>query len=256
MFAAPTQAQPAPTDSGAGKKPGAAASAITLPAQVLPYQSAILTAKVAGYLKTIKVDKGDTVKAGDLIADIEVPELLADRTQFKAQMDVAKAEYNRVQQAIKTAPDLVTPQSVDEARGKLQVAEAQLSRVDTLLRYARITAPFSGTIVARYVDPGAFIPVASSSAQQSAAVVSLMDFSKVRIQIPVPGNEASSVTKGTPAVITIQGLPGKRFSAAITRVSYAVDQSSQTMLAEIEMPNPGGLLRPGMYATVQLGVKP
>lgn len=256
MVAAPAQAQPAPTDSGTGKRPGAAASAITLPAQVLPYQSAILTAKVAGYLKTIKVDKGDTVKAGDLIADIEVPELLADRTQFKAQVDVAKAEYNRVQQAIKTAPDLVTPQSVDEARGKFQIAEAQLSRVDTLLRYARITAPFSGTIVARYVDPGAFIPVASSSAQQNAAVVSLMDFSKVRIQIPVPGNEASSVIKGTPAIITIKGLPAKQFSAAITRVSYAVDQTSQTMLAEIEMPNPGGLLRPGMYATVQLGAKP
>ena len=88
----------------------------------------------AGYLKTIKVDKGDTVKAGHLIADIEVPELLADRTQFKAQMDVAKAEYNRVQQAIKTAPDLVTPQSVDEARGKLLVAGHRT-------RYAR-AAPY------------------------------------------------------------------------------------------------------------------
>jgi membrane fusion protein (multidrug efflux system) len=86
--------------------------------------------------------------------------------------------------------------------------------------------------------------------------VSLMDFSRVRIQIPVPGNEAPSVIKGTPAVITVKGLPGKQFSATITRVSYAVDQSSQTMLAEIEMPNPGGLLRPGMYATIQLGGRP
>jgi membrane fusion protein (multidrug efflux system) len=234
----------------------AAAQSITLPAQIMPYQSAILTAKVAGYLKTIRVDKGDVVKAGELIADIEVPELLADRAQFKAQVDVAKSEYSRVELAIKTAPDLVTPQSVDEARGKLQVAQAQLDRTDTLLRYARITAPFSGTIVARYVDPGAYIPVASSSAQQNAAVVSLMDFSRVRIQVPVPENVAAKITKGTPAIVTVKSLATKQFQASVTRVSYAIDQNSQTMLAEIEMANPGGLLRPGMYATVRLTVKP
>src|SRR5207302_7452124 len=103
----------------------------------------------------------------------------------------------------------VTPQSVDEARGKLQVAQAQLDRIDTLLRYARITAPFSGTIVARYVDPGAYIPVATNSTQQNAAVVSLMDFSRVRIQIPVPENQTARVTKGTPAVISVKSLPGR-----------------------------------------------
>ena len=257
IFAMPIAAEGQPVTSVGGPRAGSGVSAqsITLPAQILPYQAAILTAKVAGYVKTMKVDKGDVVKAGDLIADIEVPELVADRMQYQAQMTVAKAEYDRIQQAIKTAPDLVTPESVDEARGKLQVAQAQLDRVDTLLRYARITAPFSGTIVARYVDPGAYIPVATSSTQQNAAVVSLMDFSRVRIQIPVPANETSGVTKGTPAVITINGLSGKQFRAPVTRVSYAVDQSSQTMLAEIELANPGGILRPGMYATVQLMVK-
>ncbi len=248
----------AQAQSPAGVSPPAAAAAqsITLPAQILPYQSAILTAKVAGYLRSIRVDKGDVVKAGELIADIEVPELLADRTQYKAQLDVARSEYDRVQQAIKTAPDLVTPQSVDEARGKLQVAQAQLDRTDTLLRYARITAPFSGTIVARYVDPGAYIPVASSSAQQSAAVVSLMDFSRVRVQIPIPENVAAKITKGTPAVITLKSAGSKPISASVTRVSYAIDQNSQTLLAEIEVANPGGILRPGMYATVRLTVKP
>jgi membrane fusion protein (multidrug efflux system) len=248
----------AQAQSPAGVTPSAAAVAqsVTLPAQILPYQSAILTAKVAGYLRAIRVDKGDVVKAGELIADIEVPELLADRTQYKAQLDVAQSEYNRVQQAIKTAPDLVTPQSVDEARGKLQVAQAQLDRTDTLLRYARITAPFSGTIVARYVDPGAYIPVASSSAQQSAAVVSLMDFSRVRVQIPIPENVAAKITRGTPAVITLKSAGSKPIPASVTRVSYAIDQSSQTMLAEIEIANPGGILRPGMYATVRLTVKP
>ncbi len=227
---------------------------ITLPAQIKAYQEATLTAKVAGYLKAIPVDKGDRVKAGDLIADIEVPELVADRAQYQAQVEVARLDYDRMQQAIKSAPDLVTPENVDEARGKFQVAQAQLERINTLLRYARITAPFSGTITARYVDPGAFIPVPSNSDQKSAAVVSLMNFSRVRVQIPVPEDEALAVTKDTPVTFTVQSLPGRTFRATITRVSYALDQGTKTMLAEIEMDNPSGLLRPGMYATVQLQV--
>src|SRR5690348_7569294 len=133
-----------------------ASGTVTLPAQIKAYQEATLTAKVAGYLRAIPVDKGDRVKAGELIADIEVPELVADRAQYQAQVEVARLDFDRMQQAIKSAPDLVTPQNLDAARGKLQVAQAQLDRINTLLHYARITAPFSGTITARYVDPGAF----------------------------------------------------------------------------------------------------
>ena len=225
---------------------------ITLPAQIKAFQEATLTAKVAGYVRALPVDKGDRVKEGDLIADIEVPELLADRAQYEAQVEVAKLDFDRMQQAIKSAPDLVTPQILDQARGRLKVAQAQLDRVNTLLRYARITAPFSGTITARYVDPGAFIPVPSNSDQKGAAVVSLMNFSQVRVQIPVPEDDALEIVKGTPVAFTVQSLPKQQFRATVTRISYALDQGSKTMLAEIDMPNPGDLLRPGMYATAQL----
>jgi RND family efflux transporter MFP subunit len=238
-----------------GQQPSRAGGIITLPAQIKAYQEAVLTAKVAGYLRAIPVDKGDRVKAGDLIADIEVPELMADRAQYKAQVDVARADYDRMQRAIKSAPDLVTPELLDQAKGKLEVARAQLDRVNTLLRYARITAPFSGTVTARYVDPGAFIPVPSSSDQRSAAVISLMNFSRVRVQIPVPEDEALAVAKDTPATFTVQSLPGRTFRATISRVSYALDQGTKTMLAEIDMDNPGAVLRPGMYATVQLHIQ-
>lgn len=230
-----------------------APAAITLPGEVRAYQQATLTAKVAGYLKSLPVDRGDTVRAGQLIADIEVPELTADRAQYKAQLDVASANFNRVQQASKSAPDLVTVEALDEARGKMQVAQAQLDRVDTLLRYARITAPFAGIITARYVDPGAFIPVPTSADQKSAAIVTLMDFRKVRIQVPVPEDDAFAVIKGMPASFTVEGLPHKVFQASVTRISYALDQGSKTMTAEIEFDNPDGVLRPGMYAKVQLG---
>src|SRR2546421_902083 len=95
---------------------------ITLPAEIRPYQQATLYAKVAGYLKTINVDKGDQVKPGDVIADIEVPEMLADLTRYKVEREVAELDYKRLSDSFKRAPDLVIPQTVDNAKGKLDVA--------------------------------------------------------------------------------------------------------------------------------------
>jgi membrane fusion protein (multidrug efflux system) len=250
----PSHAAPGSTNVSQSAAPGETAptAPLVLPGEVLAYQSAVLTAKVAGYLKNIPVDKGDKVKAGDLIADIEVPELLADRVQYRAQVDVAQREFDRMQQASKTAPDLVTPDALDNARGRLEVAQAQLDRVSALLGYARITAPFSGTITARYVDPGAFIPVPSQSSQQGAGIVTLMDFSRVRIQMGVPEGDAYRIRPGCPVAFTAVAAPGKRFTATITRISYALDRSVRTMLAEVDMENPGSVLQPGMYLTVEV----
>jgi RND family efflux transporter MFP subunit len=237
---------------GKAEPAGGAPAAIVLPAEVVAYQSALLTAKVAGYLKRITVDKGDKVKAGELIAELEVPELLADRIRDRAQVDVARRVYDRVRKAARTAPDLVTPDTLDSARGQLEVAQAVLDRVQALLGYARITAPFSGTVTARYVDPGAFIPVPTGGNQQGAAIVNLMDFSRVRIQVWVPEASAHWVRPGCRAVFTPTGSPGKRIGAVVTRVSYALERQAHTMLAEIDMTNPGGVLLPGMYLSVRL----
>lgn len=249
-----SHAAPGSTNVSQSASPSAVAPAapLVLPGEVLAYQSAVLTAKVAGYLKNIPVDKGDKVKAGDLIADIEVPELLADRVQFRAQVDVGRREFDRMQQAAKTAPDLVTPDALDNARGRLEVAQAQLDRINALLSYARITAPFSGTITARYVDPGAFIPVPSQSSQLNTGIVTLMDFSRVRIQVGVPEGDAYRIRPSCPVAFTAAAVPGKRFTASITRISYALDRSVRTMLAEVDMENPGSVLQPGMYLTVEV----
>jgi RND family efflux transporter MFP subunit len=256
ITAGPLQAADSPASAVSLDTNKNAAGTLVLPGEVVAYQSALLTAKVAGYLKSIPVDKGDKVHAGDLIADIEVPELLADRVQYLAQVDVARREYERMQQAAKTAPDLVTPDNLDNARGRLEVAQAQLDRVDALLGYAKIRAPFTGTVTARYVDSGAFIPVPSQSSQQSAAIITLMDFSRVRIQIWVPGSVAFRIRPGCQAVFSAVGLPDRRFTASITRVSYALERSVRTMLAEIDMENPGEILQPGMYLSVRLSPEP
>ena len=131
---------------------------VTLPGNVTAYQEATLYAKVAGYLKTINVDKGDSVKEGDTLAEIEAPEMLADLVKARAEAEAAQLDYKRVTEAQKKASDLVMPQTVDGVRAKSGIAVAGVQRVETLLSYAKLTAPFSGVITKRWVDPGALIP--------------------------------------------------------------------------------------------------
>jgi membrane fusion protein (multidrug efflux system) len=229
---------------------------ITLPGEIKAYQEATLYAKVAGYLKTIRVDKGDQVKEGTLVAEIEVPELIAEQAKHKAEVDVASIDFKRLSESQKKAPDLVVPQTVDDARGRLDVAKANLEGTETLLNYTKIVAPFSGIITRRMVDPGAFIPAATASSMpQSAALVTLTDFNRIRLQVAVPEVEASLVSLNQPVKFTVDGLPGKNFEGKVTRFSYALDQASKTMLAEIELPNPKLELRPGMYATTKIGIE-
>jgi membrane fusion protein, multidrug efflux system len=228
----------------------------TLPGSIRARQQAMLYAKVAGYLKSISVDRGDHVKAGQVLAEIEVPELLADLARYKAELKVADIESRRTAEAQKKASDLVTPQSVDSALGRLEIAQSNLERVETLLRYSKLVAPFDGVVTTRHVDPGAFIPVATSgSAAGNAAIVMLMDFSTVRVQVAVPELEASLLREGQPVKVTTEGLPGKFFEGKVSRISYALDELSRTMLVEADLPNPQLLLRPGMYATVRIGIE-
>jgi membrane fusion protein (multidrug efflux system) len=229
---------------------------VTLPGTIRANQQATLYAKVPGYLKSLAVDKGDSVRAGQALGEIEVPELLADLAKYKAEVKVAERDHQRVSAAVEKAPDLVTPQSVDDALGRYEIAKANLERTETLLAYSRLTAPFNGVVTMRYVDPGAFIPAATSgSAAQTAAVITLMDFDIVRAQVALPEVEASLAREGQPVKVGVEGLPGRIFDCKVSRISYALDDASRTMLIEADLPNPQHDLRPGMYATVRVGVE-
>lgn len=237
-------------------KTGEIVRRVTLPGNVMAYQQATLYAKVAGYLKSIAVDKGDKVQAGDVLAEIEAPEMLADLVKEKAEAEAAQIDFRRVSDAQHKASDLVMPQTVDAAKAKADVARAGLQRTQTLLDYAKITAPFSGVITKRWADPGALIPAAtSSSTAKSAAVVTLMDFSTVRIDVAIPDTEAPLVKKDLPVKVTVDELPGRTFEGTITRFSYALDESTKTMATEIDIQNPDLALRPGMWASVQIDLE-
>jgi membrane fusion protein (multidrug efflux system) len=238
-------------------KHGEIARSVTLPSfRILAYQEATLYAKVSGYLKTLTVDKGDSVTQGQLLAEIEVPELLADQAQYQAESTVARTNYERMAEARQKAPDLVIPQTVDDLRGQWEVAQAKLQRTETLLQYAQIAAPFAGVVTARFVDPGAFIPAATAgSTPRSAAMLTLMDYSRVRVQVFVPEAEVPFITNGVPVKLTLEELPGRTFPGTVTRFAHALDEATKTMLTEIEMPNPTRELRPGAYASVQFEVQ-
>ena len=237
-------------------KKGEIVRRVTLPGNVMAYQEATLYAKVAGYLKMIAVDKGDNVKTGDVLAEIEAPEMVADLVKEKAEAEAAAMDFRRVSEAQRKASDLVTPQTMDTAKAKADVARAGVQRIETLLAYAKITAPFAGVITKRWADRGALIPAAtSSSAAKSAAVVTLMDFSTVRVDVAVPDTEAPLVKKDLPVKVTVNELPGRNFGGTITRFAYALDESTKTMATEIEIANPDLALRPGMWANVQIDLQ-
>jgi membrane fusion protein, multidrug efflux system len=229
---------------------------LALVGSVRAEQEATLYSKVGGYLKAIYVDRGDLVRRGQLLAEVEVPELLAERERAQAEVEVAEAEHKRLAEARDTAPDLVTPQAVDAAEGRRAVARANLKRIQTLLGYARLTAPFAGMVTKRWVDVGAFVPAAtSSSAAKTSAVLTLMDLGRVRIDAAVPESEVPSVRKGLPAEVSAAELPGRSFPGSVTRIAYALDDATRTMAIEIELPNADHALRPGMYVQVQLAVE-
>lgn len=236
-------------------KRGPITRSVTLPAVIRADQHVTLYAKVAGYLKFIKVDRGDSVKEGDLLAEVEAPELLADQAKYQAEVEVTKTDYQRLTEAQKKAPDLVVPLTVDTAKGKYEMALASFKRNETLLAYAKIIAPFSGTITKRWVDVGALIPAATaSSSPQNAAVVTLVDNSKVRIEVAVPSAEAPIVKKDLEVEVRVDELPGKVFKGKVSRFADALDEATQTMASEIELPNPTRELRAGMFATVKLSI--
>lgn len=229
---------------------------ITVPGEVKAYQQATLCAKVGGYIQSVSADIGDEVKEGAVLAEIEAPELLAERDKLKAELDVAQIDYDRTSTAVKKAPDLVVAQTLDAAKGRLDVAKAGTSKNETLLEYAKVKAPFAGIITRRWVDKGAFVPAATNNgATQQAGLFVLVDVSKVRLQAALPEYESALAAKDKAVKFSVEALPGKTFDAVVTRLSGALDAATKTLLVEAEVDNAKRDLRPGMYATVKVGLE-
>lgn len=221
---------------------------VTVPGMLKANQQAVLFAKVGGYIGKLAVDKGDTVTAGQLLAELEVPELLADLARTRAEANVATTELTRLEAASAKSPDLITPLALDAARGRAEIARANQSRAETLLGFAKVTAPFAGIVTARNVDVGAYVPPATT------AVVTVADFQTVRAVVAMPELEAAKVKVGQPVRVSLEGV-ATPIEAKVSRLAYALDEMTKTMSVEADLPNPTLALRPGMYATIKVGVE-
>jgi len=242
---------------------------ITIPAEFRPYLKVELHAKVSGYVEQINVDIGDQVKAGQLLAKLEVPELRDELARAKAVEQRAEADYRdahlvytRLQAVDHAHPDLVAQQDLDAAQARdatteaaIASAQAEVQREQTLLAYTRITAPFDGVITHRYADPGSLIQAGTASDTQSMPLVCLSDNYLLRLDFPVSVAYVKDIRIGEPVEVRVESLNGKSFTGTISRSAQKVDEQTRTMITEIEVPNPSLELVPGMYCTAALKVE-
>jgi len=237
--------------------------AITLPGDLVGFYQADLYGKVSGYLKSISVDKGDSVKAGQVLAEIEVPELQQKLRRARANLEVKRLTYERLQNVWNSDKRLVAREDVDIAQGQFEEGKAEVEELEALVSYTRIVAPFDGVVTGRFVDPGALIQVSGSqsgSAQGAmgpskagvSPVVSIADLSKLRVYIYLPEDETSLIRIGMPATLSLREFPGRQFTGTVARFSKALDLATRTMLTEVDLENPNHELYPGMYADVSL----
>ena len=242
---------------------------VTFTAEFRPYEEVELHAKVSGFVREIKVDFGDRVKAGQLLATLEVPELQdelhnAIATEQKAEADYTNAHliYMRLAAVNKEHPNLVAQQELDTAEAKdrntaaaISATKADVGKYNTLVAYTRITAPFDGVITKRYADPGALIQAGTTSDTQSLPLVRVSDNYRLRLDFPVEVKYVKDTHVGDPVEVLVESLGGKGFTGTITRTTDRVEEQTRTMITEIEVPNPTLKLVPGMYATVVLKVE-
>ncbi|HZP66589.1 MAG TPA: efflux RND transporter periplasmic adaptor subunit [Rudaea sp.] len=232
---------------------------LVLPSNVQAFYDAPIYARVPGYLKKWYVDIGAKVKAGELLAEIETPELDQQLHQAEADLATAKAKEKLAEITAKRwqsmlASTSVSKQEADEKTGDYEAKQATVAaeranveRLQALASFKRIVAPFDGTITARKTDIGALINAGSGSGPE---LFRIADTHKLRVYVDVPQSYASQIEAGMQATLAFPEQPGKNFPARVVSTSNAIDPASRTLLVQLEADNAQGKLIAGSYANV------
>jgi RND family efflux transporter MFP subunit len=236
---------------------------LTLPGNVQALIEAPIYARTSGYLKRWLVDIGTPVKSGQLLAEIEAPEV--DQQLRAAEAELANAQASH-QNATITADrwrdlrdsDSVSQQEADEkissaavSDAAVKAAQANVQRLRELSRFEKIVAPFDGVITARNTDVGALINSGSSEGQE---LFRIADMRSLRLYVRVPQNYAAAMRVGLSAEVRFPDRPGETYAATLERTSNAIDASTRTLLAQLAVDNAKGELLPGAYAEVHFNV--
>jgi RND family efflux transporter MFP subunit len=254
-----------PTVSVIHPTPEAGQEDLVLPSTLQAYVESPIYARTTGYLKRWYHDIGTRVKQGELLADIDTPEVDQQLSQARADLNTAMANENlskitatRYLELIKS--DGVSKQEVDNAQGdyaakqaSVQSAQANVRRLEELESFKHIYAPFSGVITRRNIDIGNLINAGNGGAAQELFFLAQTD--PIRAYISVPEAYASAVRAGTGAFLELTQYPGQRFEGKVVRTADAIDLATRTLNTEVDMPNKNAQLLPGGYAQVHLQVK-
>jgi RND family efflux transporter MFP subunit len=231
---------------------------LVLPGNLQAFEESPIFARTSGYLVRWYKDIGSKVQKGELLANIDTPEVdqelsqaRAGREQIKAQLELARISADRWANLRKT--DAVSQQEADQqasgyqqAQANLAAADANVRRLEQLESFKNVYAPFSGVLIRRNVDPGALINAGAGGKE-------LFDIARVdplRVYVSVPQAYAPTMKTGVKAVITLQEFPGQKFLGSVARTADAIDSSTRTLLTEVDVPNKDGKLLPGSFGQV------
>jgi RND family efflux transporter MFP subunit len=243
-------------------QPGGAVQEVVLPGTARAFMDSSIYARTNGYLTKWYFDIGARVKKGDLLAEIETPEIDQQLQQARADLETTQANYRLAQTTSDRWQFLLKSNSVSRqeadqtlanmAAQKAAVAAqtANVHRLEQLQSFEKVYAPFDGVITARNTDIGALIDAGSGS--QTRELFHLADISKVRVFVAVPEAYSAAARAGASATLALQEYPGRRFTGELTRHTNAIDPTSRTLLVEVDVDNPGGLIMPGAYVSLHL----
>ncbi|MGA9599654.1 MAG: efflux RND transporter periplasmic adaptor subunit [Methylocystis sp.] len=246
-----------PTVAVGAPQAGPAVEEIILPGNVQSFFDARIRARVQGFVRDWRYDIGAKVKAGDVLATVEAPELDQQLQQAKGELSRAEAEVNLAKLTSKRwsalrASTAVSQQSADEKSGDYQAkvaateaARANVERLRALTGYLQITSPFAGVVTARNVDIGALV-----GPENKLELFSVADIHQVRVYVGVPQAYAASIKPGMIAELKLAQFPTRLFTAKVLTTSNAIAENSRSLLVQLIADNPEGLLLPGSYAEV------
>jgi membrane fusion protein, multidrug efflux system len=220
---------------------------VTMTGDVLGIRQAELTAKVPGFIDKIYVDRGALVHQGQLLATLTYPEQEALYKKAKANLELAELNYKREQKLAEL--HVVAEQDLDNARETFQAAKDDLDSQATLYSYRNIRAPFDGYIIRRNFDPGHLLTI---NGGDTSPLFVIADTSTARVFVYVPEEDIGVLRTGTDVSVTTDAYPGKKFRGTVTRVAEGLDPATRTMQTEVDIANPEGELKPGMFARVNL----
>lgn len=252
-----------------------------LPGELVPYESVAIYPKTTGFVKSVAVDRGSRVTEGEVLAQLEAPELAAQLNEAESKLATAQSQlaateaklasdqgtYERLTAAAKT-PGVVAGNELnvaakvveadranaDAAGSSIKSAEASRSAIAQIEDYLRITAPFDGIVTERNVHPGALVGSANG-AGTGVPMLRIQTLARLRLVVPVPESSFAALPVGTSVKFTVSAYPTETFQAPIARVSHAIDPRTRTMPVELEVSNATGRLTPGTFCQVQWPIR-